>query len=94
MSKHVVAIRPPDERWLRMKAAHDALVAAGLPITRELDNFFDGHEPDPEGVILPLDPDYVSCVREWSDEFMRDGLEVILSELPPDVKIIRFYNSY
>jgi hypothetical protein len=32
-------------------------------------------------------------VKEWSaDE--RDGYELDLSKLPPDVKFIRFYNAY
>jgi len=37
--------------------------------------------------------DEISGVVEYNDE-MRSGFEVFVKELPPEVDIIRFYNSY
>lgn len=91
MSTYVVAIRPPDEHWQQMKAAYDAIKVAGLSMPNEIAQFFDCQDPDPQGVLLQLDG--APSVREWSNDYSQ-GLEVVLSELPPDVKILRFYNSW
>jgi radical SAM superfamily enzyme with C-terminal helix-hairpin-helix motif len=94
MSTHVIAIRPPDERWMQMEQVYLAVQAAGLPVPAEVDRFFDGDRPDPAGVVIHIDPDRnPTMVRKWADD-SREGLEVVLSELPPDIKVIRFYNSW
>lgn len=91
MSTHVVAIRPPDERWTQMKAVYDACAAAGLQPPDEVMDYFDGEEPDPKGVVLDLVRS--GAVQDWSDDYSI-GLEVRLAKLPPDVQILRFYNSW
>lgn len=92
VSTYVVAIRPPDERWLKMKAVYDACIKANIPLPKEVENFFDGSPPDSVGVPIYLDTG--SCgVREWQND-TADGLEVVLAELPLEVKILRFVNSY
>lgn len=91
MSTHVVAIRPADERWHQMKAVYDACAAADLDIPDEVVDYFGGEEPDPKGVVLDL---YRSqAVQDWSDKDSV-GLEVTLTKLPPDVQILRFFNSW
>jgi hypothetical protein len=90
MSTHVVGIRPPDEKWKRMKGVWKACVAADTPIPNEVLDFFDDEEPDEAGVILDLDE---RCCEEWSDEH-RSGYEIDLALLPDDVTKIRFYNSW
>lgn len=90
MSSHAVGIRPPNEKWKKMKAIWDACVAAGLEIPEEVENFFDGEPPDAKGVIVDLDEH--SGVEPYSAD-MRSGFEIHLDKLPKDVKIIRFYNS-
>jgi hypothetical protein len=95
LSTYVVAIRPPDERWEKMKAVYDACIKANIPLPEEVENFFDGSAPDPVGVPIHLDTG--SCgVRDWHSDVndTADGVEVVLAELPPDVKILRFVNSY
>lgn len=91
MSTHVAGVRPPDERWQRMKAVYDACHAAGTTVPAEVVEFFDWDEPDPAGVVVNLDQH--TSVREWSDD-TRAGYEVVLGQLPPEVTVLRFYNSW
>lgn len=91
MSTHVVAIRPADATWQRMKAAWDACVKAGVPIPEAVFEFFDGETPDTSGVVIDIE--YTPAVRKWQSD-MKAGFEVLLDELPDGVKIVRFYNSY
>lgn len=93
MSTHVAAIRPPDERWEQMKAVWDTCKAAGIQPPREVDAFFEGEDPDPAGVVIDLEVGS-DGVREWTDEVHRQGIEVDLSALPSDVRVLRFYNSW
>jgi len=92
MSTHVIGFRPPDERWQQMKAVWDSCQAAGLPVPKEVTEFFGWGDPDSAGVEVDLFS-FKPCAREWRDE-TREGFEVDVAALPPDVKIIRFYNSW
>lgn len=91
MSTHVVGFRPPDEKWQKMKRAYYACQVAGVLIPSSITDFFDGVEPDPLGVEVGIlgHP----CVSEYQKDG-REGYEVDITILPPDVKIIRFYNSW
>ena len=90
MSTHVIGFKPADEKWLKMKAVHDACTSAGLPVPDEVTRFFDWRKPDEAGVevkeaALPL--------TEWCDGY-RNGYELDVTKLDPDIKIIRFFNSW
>lgn len=87
MSSTVVGIVPPDAEWKKMKATWDACEEAGVDPPEEVDAYFEGEEPDPKGMAIPI-----SC-EEWRGE-MSEGYEVIISKIPEKVKIIRFYNSW
>jgi hypothetical protein len=87
MSTHVVGFVPPDEAWLKMKAVWDACQEAGIPAPAEVEDFFGGEAPDPEGQTVDI------AVREWSGNAVA-GYEVAVADLPPQVKTIRFYNSW
>jgi len=89
MSTHVVAFRPPDERWHNMKFVYDACVQAGIPIPDEVENFFNGEEPDESGVEIDID----NILQKWGDD-SRDGYQLELSRLPKEITIIRFYNAW
>lgn len=91
MSTHVIGFRPPDERWHQMKNAHDALLAAGLPLTTEIELFFENCHPDPSG--QEVDIERTPAVKEWSDEH-RSGFEIDIRKLPPECYIVRVYNSW
>jgi hypothetical protein len=88
MSTHVIGFKPPDSKWKKMKAAREACVVAGVEIPDEIDSFFEYAEPYENGVEVEL-----KC-RGWEDGGMREGYEIHLSELPKDVTVIRFYNSW
>ena len=93
MSTHVVGFKPADEKWLKMKAVWDSCVAAGIDPPNNVLDFF-GHEPpDDQGVEVALEKH--TCVQRYSsDKRGHDGFEIDVRKLPPDVTIIRLYNSY
>ena len=96
MSTHIVGFKPPDEKWKQMKAVRDACVAAGIEIPEDVDKFFDYCEPDDAGVVTDLDPKRLGnarAVRKWQDD-SREGYEIIVAELDPNIKIIRVYTSW
>jgi hypothetical protein len=95
MSTHVVAFKPTDDKWRMMAAAWDACVNAGVTPPDAVRQFF-GHEPpDPQGVEVS-EGELRKCgaLREWENDKSSEGYEINVSKLPPDVTVIRFYNSY
>jgi hypothetical protein len=87
MSTHVMGFRPPNEKWKKMKKIWDSCQEAGVPVPKEVAKFFDDCEPDPAGVEVEIK------THTYRDE-SRDGYEVHLAEIPKDVTLIRFFNSY
>jgi hypothetical protein len=88
MSTHVVGFLPPDEDWRRKRAAWHACADAGVGPPKELEEFFGYEEPGEHGREVKIH----DAISKWS----RDGgagYEVDLSRLPPEVKVIRFWNS-
>lgn len=94
MSTHVVGIREPNEKWRQMKAVWDACEVAKIAPPPEVDEFFDSEPPDPAGVVLDLDYGPHNIARKWTDGDHREGTEITLAELPPNITKIRFFNSY
>jgi hypothetical protein len=92
MSTHVVGIKPPDETWLRMKAAWDACRTADVDPPKEVEKFFNYEVPDDAGVRLNQEA-LGDAIKVWEDD-SRDGYEIDVTKLPKDVKIVRVYNSY
>ena len=89
MSTHVTGFAPPDETWQKMKAIWDACETVGVPVPGEVEEFFGGEAPDPAGVEVDLP------LREWSDSgYGGAGYELDIAAIPPQVKTIRFYNSW
>lgn len=90
MSTHVVGFIPPDEQWHKMVKVYNACRAAGLPVPKECEVFFDYE--DPAGL-----PGREVVLKKGVQEYradMRDGYDIHLDQLPKEVKIIRVYNSY
>lgn len=93
MHHYVLAFAPPDDTWRRMKAAWDACKAAGAPVPREVERFFNDEEPDEAGVEIKIT---APVIVPYNAE-MRDGHEVDLEALKkayPQVKRLRFVCSY
>lgn len=93
MSTHVVGFTPPDEKYHKMKAVYDSCKAAGIEIHEDVKEFFNWEEPSEHGVTFELEK-IPGAVEEWDDEEGASGLEVDISKLPKNVKIVRFYNSW
>lgn len=94
MSTHVIAFKPPDEKWQRMKAIYDACTAAGINVPDEVNRYFDHMPPDPAGVeISERVLRDAGAVTDYSAD-MREGFDVDVTKLPRDVTVIRFYDSY
>jgi len=91
MSTHVIGFRPPDDRWRQMKAVYDASKAAGIDPPQVVQAFFEYGPPDEAGVEVDLDGS--DAVREWKDDSSL-GFEIDVRNLPPDLHILRFYNSW
>ena len=95
MSVHtyVEGLRPPDEKWLKMKAVYDACEAADIDPPETVFEFFEEMPPDEKGVPVDLAEDQVW--RSWSDrKHGREGIEVDVTKLPKDVTIVRFVQSW
>jgi hypothetical protein len=94
MSMNIVGFSPPDAKWKKMREVHDACGAAGVPVPKEVEAFFGGEVPDESGVKVNLVS--AGCVRPFRAD-MQEGFEVDLGKVQamyPDMKSIRFYNSY
>lgn len=91
MSTYVVGFRPPDEAWLKMKAAWDACEQAGVDAPAEVMKFFDYDPPqDKPGQDIKLG----DAVRQLDPESPTRGFEVDIAKLPRGLQFIRFYNTW
>jgi hypothetical protein len=102
-SFYVIGIKPPDEKWKQMKAIWDACEGAGIQPPEEVEDFFGDEKPDNKGVKITLGACYELGRDEgkqnqygasYYDGDMEEGIEIEVAKLPPDIKILRFYNSY
>jgi hypothetical protein len=95
MHSYVQGIKPADEKFREMFAIYKACEKNNVSIPKEVEEFFAGKEPDEAGVVVNLKPSEKGPVQEYRPEYDTiEGFEVDLRKLPPDVKIIRFINSY
>lgn len=96
MSTHIIGIKPPDAKWRTMKEVYDACKGAGVGLPIEVQRFFEKDienygAPDPKGVLTEIEEG--GAVTVYGDD-SQSGFEVDVTKLPPDVKIVRFYNSW
>ncbi len=90
----VVGFIPPDFKWKQMKAVWDACVRAQVDPPKDVVAFFNHIPPDDNGVTIHRKQlEACGAIKEYSAE-MTDGLEVMLANLPADVKILRFTVDY
>lgn len=89
MSTHIVGFIPPDEDWKKMKQVWDACETAGIEVPEPVRKFFNWEIPDEQGVEIHL------AVTGWTgDDDTSEGFELEVDKIPPNVKVIRFYNSW
>ncbi len=70
-----------------MKAIYDAYQDAGLPTPDEVLKFFNYEPPDIAGVEVELP------TTPWNDEYS-EGFELRVEDIPSNVRVIRFLNSW
>ncbi len=58
-----------------------------MGVPEEVQRFFNWKAPDPAGVEVKID------ALPWKNDYA-EGVEIDVAALPPDVKKIRFYNSW
>ena len=92
MSSSLVGVKPPDAKWIAMKAAWESCQAAGVPPPKEVEDFFNGERPDPSGVVVQIL--HTAAVHEFAPHDAAEGFEVYLDKLPKDVTVLRFWNSW
>lgn len=91
MNTYVYGLKPPTERYLAMKAVRDNCSTLLIEEPPEVEEFFDrayGSDESGEKVDLPSE-----IVSDYDAE-MQTGLEVDVTNLPPEIIKIRFVNSY
>lgn len=87
MSSNIKGIKEPDAHWKKMKAIWDSCEAAGVKIPDEVQEFFGYEPPDYLGVVVDIP--HSQYLAE-----MHEGFEVRVKDIPKDVTVIRFWNSY
>jgi hypothetical protein len=90
MSTHIVGIKPTDEDFMKMLKVYNACHEAGVDLPKKVLEFFSYEEPDPSGIVVDLP---IGCIERYSADG-EDRFEVNVEDLPEDIKIIRFYNSW
>jgi hypothetical protein len=93
MSTSIVGIKPADDKWKKMKGVWDSCTAADIPIPDEVYDYFDGDEPNDLGVVVHKNK-LGGAVTHLGSEFSGRGYVVDLTKLPPDIKLLKFENSW
>jgi hypothetical protein len=95
MSTVVQGFRPPDEKFKKYAAIWRQCAEAGIAPPKEVEKFFEGEEPDPQGVEVDLPEGKDGCLKPWRNSTGdAQGYEVDLKKLPKDVTVLRFYNGW
>lgn len=97
ISMSCLTVKPADEDYKRKAAAYYACRAAKVSIPKELDEFFNGEEPDPTNGVTQLGNVFgkdlhASCVRYKGDS--SDGFEIDITKLPTGTRFVRFCCSW
>ncbi len=92
MSTSVYGIIPADEKFHKMKDIYDRCEELGVVPPEEVIDFFDGERPDASGVVMWLEGNS-DAITEYNHD-MQQGYEVEISKLDPNIKILRFVNSW
>ena len=93
MSSHVTFLRSQDNpHYKRMLKIKYACEEAGVNYPEEVDEYFGGYGIDNQDEY-PLEVSARGVEKEYRAE-MEEGFEIKVSDIPEDVDVIRFVNSY
>ena len=89
VSLYVEGYRKADEQWNKMKAIWNACHDAKISVPKEVDVFFDYHNPNK---MTGKKIDISSAIVEYSGD-CASGFEIDITRLPKDIRHIRAYLS-
>lgn len=90
MSTHVVGFMPRDETWEKMEAIWTSCEAAGVQVPSQVEEYFEYECP----IGLPgREVDIGEAITTYSEDG-QSGIDVDVSKIPPNVSVIRFFNSW
>ena len=84
----IVGVRPPDEKWKKMKAIFINCRELGIEVPEDVYSYFDGNcpkEEDDGGSMISLMTRY--CVWPYEDE-TKKGFRIILNRMEEDVETL------
>ncbi len=88
MTTQIWGVIPPNKDYLKMKAVWEACTDACIEIPEDVEDYFEGEEPDKKGMRIKI----IEAVGDCSEP-RTTGYEIDLSKLPQKVKLIRFVQS-
>ena len=91
MSTRIMGIKPTDERFAAMLNIINSCKAQNIKVPKEVNEFFNGEEPNKLGVSVDL-MDLDCCLLINSSG--RVGFSIDITKLPKDISIIQFTNCY
>lgn len=86
MSTHIYGFRPPTESYKKMFAVYQACEKAGVPLPKEVEEYFDYEVPSEKGMRVDISD---AVTKQETGEW-----DVEINALPKDVTIITFENSW
>lgn len=92
VSMNIYAVKPADDDYKRKSAAWRACDSAGIPVPKELDEFFNGEEPDPTGTVIDIADEtgeslHASCKQLDAEDSWT--FEVDITKLPKGTRYVR-----
>ena len=93
ISINLVGYRKADETFHRMKAVYDACKKAKIDPPQSVEKYFGYDSPTQYGNQIALKPDETPGITSYNENEC-DGFDVDLDKLPPEIRVLRFYNSY
>jgi hypothetical protein len=84
-------IIPADQKYEAMLDIWNSCTEQNIEPPEEVCDFFGGEPPCEDGVLVDLREK--ACCSEYNAE-MSKGFDVVVAQIPSDIKTLRFYVSY
>ena len=94
MSTSVVGVRDLDGRFAKMLAVKQACDDAKVGYPKEVVDYFEGEASETPRYLVRKMAEVKIKVNQSIDLSSTNTWTVVLTDLPPDVKAVRFRNSY
>jgi len=94
MSTSVVGVRDLDGKFAKMLAVKQACDEANVSYPLEVVDYFEGEAHETPRYLVGKMEEVKIKVNQSTDLSSTNTWTVVLADLPPDVKAVRFRNSY